>query len=333
MACGLGAAVLLFLVVKHHGGAAVEPEDAARAATDAQVLAALREEADALAKQVEQAERRNREREERERKASTARLADLEDKIGKERARAAALRAEVEAMPPLQADDVVATETVAEEDYLLGLKVEGQRIVVLLDHSASMTDEQLIDIIVRKARSDSEKRQGPKWQRALRTVRWLLLRAPEDAQVAVVAFGDKAEALHGGVWADSRDRAALQGIFDELERLLPTGATNLEAGLVELGGLSPHATDIYVVTDGLPTRSVSSLGLLSPCAGNAQGKVSGACRKAMFYASLRNSAPPPGRKVSVVLLPLEGDPEAAPAYWNWTAQAGGLLITPAQGWP
>ena len=334
MACGLGAAILLFLVVKHNSGAAIAPED--DIAADIQALAALREEADTLARQVEEAESRNRERAQQQREAraaDAARLTSLEDEIEQERARNAALRAELESMAPLQARDVVTTEPVDEENYLLGLKVEGPRIAILLDRSASMSDERLIDIVTRKVRSDAEKRQGPKWQRALRTVRWLLLRAGEGAQVAVVAFGDKAETLRGGNWARGDDEAALQAMFAELERLVPTGATNLEAGLKELAKLSPPASDIYVVTDGLPTRGVSSPGLLSPCSGSAQGKISGACRKALFYASLQNSAPPPGRKVSVILLPLEGDPEAAPAYWNWTAQAGGLLMTPAQGWP
>ena len=68
------------------------------------------------------------------------------------------------------------------------------------------------------------------------------------------------------------------------------------------------------MTDGLPTRSLSSPGLLSGCSKNSTGKVSGECRKRLFAASLRNAAPPAGRKVHVILLPLEGDPEAAPAF-------------------
>ncbi len=337
MACGLGAAVLLLLVVKHHGGAAVEPErETPAASAGVRTLAALREEADALADRIEKAERESGRREERERQARAAgeaRFAGLEREIAKERARNAALRADVESTAPLRAGDVLETGPGGEENYLLGLRVEGRRIAILLDRSASMTDERLVDVVARKVRTDSEKRKGPKWRRALRAVRWLLLRAPEGAQVAVVAFGSEARTLHGGAWADGRNGAALRGVFAELERLVPTGATNLEAGLRELERLSPPASDIYVVTDGLPTRSVSSPGPSSPCSGGARGKVTGACRKTLFYTSLRKSAPAPGRKVSVVLLPLEGDPEAAPAYWNWTAQAGGLLMTPARGWP
>ena len=341
MACGLGAAILLFLIVKHHTGTAVEPDAGERAAAGEETLAALRREAGTLAGRIEEAQRRSRERRdgqaptggEGREDAGRARLAEIERALRDARARNAALRNEVESIDPDQAGDVIEDVRGGEEEYLLGLRVEGRRIAILLDRSASMTDERLIDVIARKVRSDAEKKQGPKWRRTLRTARWLLHRLPAGSEVAVIAFNDQATVLHGAAWADGRDRAALRGLFGELDRLVPTGATNLEAGLRALGRLSPAATDVYVVTDGLPTRSLSSPGLLSGCSGNARGKVSGACRKALFYASLQASAPPPGRKVHVILLPLEGDPEAAPAYWNWTAQAGGLLMTPAKGWP
>ena len=343
MACGLGAAILLFLIVKHHTEAAVEPDTAERAATEEQALTALREEAQTLAERIERALRERESRRaqeireaasgESEEDAARARLAEIERDIERAQARNAALRERVESIEPRQTTDVIEDVRGGEEDYLLGLKVEGRRIAILIDRSASMTDERLIDIIARKVRTDAEKRKGPKWRRTLRTARWLLHRLPAGSEVAVIAFNDEAKMLRGGSWADGRDRATLQALFDELGRLVPTGATNLEAGLRALGRLSPEATDIYVVTDGLPTRSHSSPGLLSGCSKNPTGKVSGECRKLLFAASLRHSAPPPGRKVHVILLPLEGDPEAAPAFWSWTAQAGGLLLTPARGWP
>ena len=343
MACGLGAAILLFLIVKHHTEAAVEAGAAEPAASETETLAALREEAQALTERIELARRMREARRAREARAAAsaesaadaarARLAEIEREIELARARNAALRERVESIEPHEAADVIEDVRGSEENYLLGLKVEGRRIAILLDRSASMTDERLVDIIARKVRADAEKRRGPKWRRTLRTARWLLHRLPVGSEVAVVAFNDEAELLHREGWVDGRDRATLQALFDKLDRLVPTGATNLEAGLSALGRLSPEATDIYVVTDGLPTRSLSSPGLVSGCSKNPTGKVSGECRKLLFAASLRNAAPPAGRKVHVILLPLEGDPDAAPAFWNWTARAGGVLLTPARGWP
>ena len=339
MACGLGAAILLFLIVKHHAGAAVEPDTVERAAADAETLATLRAEAETLAGRIERAQREIAQRTEREddaerrRAADRTRLADLERQIERAQAANAALRRRVESVEPRRTDDIIEDVRGGEEEYLLGLRVEGRRIAILIDRSASMTDERLIDIVRRKVRTDAEKRDGPKWRRTVRTARWLLHRLPAGSEVAVIAFNDGATMLHGEGWADGRDRATLRALFDELDALVPTGATNLEAGLRALDRLSPGATDIYVVTDGLPTRSLSSPGLLSGCSRDPKGKVSGECRKLLFAASLRKSAPPPGRKVHVILLPLEGDPEAAPAFWRWTAHTGGVLLAPARGWP
>lgn len=173
MASGLGAVVLLFLIVKHHAGTAVEPEaGAAAGAAEAGTPATL-------AGRIDEAQRRRRrmeerraleiragERRERREEADRARLADVEREIERSRARNAALRKEVEVIDPDRADDIIEDIRVGEEDYLLGLKVEGRRIAILIDRSASMTDEQLIDIIVRKIRPDAEKRRGPKWRRA-----------------------------------------------------------------------------------------------------------------------------------------------------------------------
>ena len=38
-------------------------------------------------------------------------------------------------------------------------------------------------------------------------------------------------------------------------------------------------------------------------------------------------------ETNVILLPLEGDPEAAPNFWMWTANTGGLLLIPSKDWP
>ena len=335
MACGLGAAILLFLIVKHHAGRAAEPV-AEPVAAESGRLAALREDAAVLTARIEQARRQSRERQVQgtQADADRARLAELERALEQAASGNAALRREVESIEPAQADDVVEDRQSGEEQYLLGLKVEGPRIALLLDRSASMTDERLVDIVSRKIGPDAEKQQGPKWRRALRAARWLLHRLPKESQVAVIAFNDRAQSLHGGRWAGSRDAAALQGLFGELDGLVPTGATNLEAGLRAIGELSPPATDIYVVTDGLPTQNLSSSGLFSSGCAVKTGKVSGACRKELFYASLRRSAPPAGRTTSTSsCCRLKATRKRRRRTGGWTAQAGGLLLTPAKGWP
>lgn len=338
MACGLGVAILLFLIVKHNTGSSdTESSQQETEENRVELLAQLNEQKDRLGQELAFAEQQKNLRRERsaqlsEIEAKQQTLADLNRQIQSETIRKTKLEQEVVATQPRQATDILEDSQVGEEQYLLGLEVKGQNIAILIDRSASMTDELLIEIISRKIRSDSDKKKGPKWKRTLRTVKWLLNRVPEKSNVIAVVFNDRARILNGGRWATGRDGNALQAIVDEVAQLVPTGATNLEAALKTLKTVSPSPSDIYIITDGLPTKSSSSPILLSRCRNKAT-VVSGECRKAYFQRSLSSAAPPRGRKVNVILLPLEGDPEAAPQYWAWTAKTGGLLLIPSTNWP
>ena len=61
-----------------------------------------------------------------------------------------------------------------ERQYLTGLKLRGRRTLILIDASASMLDETIVNIVRRKVTSAEERRNAPKWQRAVRSVHWLL---------------------------------------------------------------------------------------------------------------------------------------------------------------
>lgn len=334
--------MLLFLIVKHNTGAEVGESNAQELEMmHAEELAQLNDEKDRLSEQLNViGQRKATEREQKNKqadqlatlKAKQNELASLNRQTELEKARKSVLENEIISIQPAQSTDVISDPQVGEEEYLLGMKVEGQRIAILIDRSASMTDELLIDIIARKIRSNADKKKGPKWKRTTRTAKWLLNRLPKNSNVIVIAYNDRARMLNGGRWVAARDGKVLQSILDEINQVVPTGATNLEAALRALQKVSPATSDIYIVTDGLPTKSVSSSGLLSNCNKNTQ-VISGKCRQMLFQTSLSKSAPPKSKKVNVILLPLEGDPQAAPEYWNWTAGTGGLLLIPAAGWP
>ena len=60
-----------------------------------------------------------------------------------------------------------------DRQYLTGLNLGGQHILVLLDVSGSMLDETLVNIIRRRNLPEAEQRASEKWQRGLRTVDWI----------------------------------------------------------------------------------------------------------------------------------------------------------------
>jgi len=262
-------------------------------------------------------------------------VSERSDAISQKKVELSSVKNTIKNAPRARKDDVVENDKGGEENYLIGLKVEGRKIVFLVDSSASMTDEKLIDIIRRKNTSDAEKKRGAKWQRTKRIVRWLMARAPKSSLVAVVAYNRKALVLAGGGWFSSRNTDRIHRLYNDLDKLVPTGATNLQLGLQKAASLIP--TDIYLVTDGLPTAGQSNYSSLNPFAAcnSLLGKsthISGPCRLKLFRQTLLESAPG-SVTVNVILLPIEGDPQAAPAYWAWTASTGGLLISPAVSWP
>ena len=338
MACGLGATILLFLVIKHN----VEIEQTSPVVGLERLeaeLESLQDQKQSLQEQVVEGVLRSAEQgaaaDETARQAADLQEVEdaLKEKIAEQRATNAELKKEVENIKPPPPSDLLEDSSVGEEEYLLGLRVEGDRIAILVDHSASMTDEKLLDIILRKIRSDPEKKVGPKWLRTQRVVRWLLNRVPEGSQVSVIAFSDKARELGPGGWLKGGDRNELVKLVTDLDALVPSGPTNLQAGLAVLKKLRPSVTDLYLVTDGLPTQGKVGFQSRSGCSSRSQN-ISGKCRIRLFWRSLAASGPGFSKtRANVVLLPLEGAPDAAYEYGIWSNVSGGLLLAPAPGWP
>jgi hypothetical protein len=131
------------------------------------------------------------------------------------------------------------------------------------------------------------------------------------------------------------DTTALGAVYKELDAIIPQGATNLQKGLQAISGQG--VTDLYVITDGLPTVGESRYANLNPFSGCSSllGKsstISGECRVKLFRQTLKETRLGPV-KVNVILLPIEGDPDGVNEYWGWAARSGGLLISPAVNWP
>lgn len=336
MSCGLGAVVLVFMLVKHNVGSSTTESDLL--AADVQRLELQEEELQQTLEQL-----LNISQSEAEKIAQLrAKLTQLEQSISQKKLslvqkkdQLAALKNDISTRPIAQKDDLVEDNRGGEENYLMGLKVEGRRIAVLIDSSASMTDEKLLDIIKRKNGSAAGKKRGPKWLRTRKTVRWLLARVPKTSQLAVISYNASVKSLGSTNWLKADNAATLQAIYSELDTIVPEGATNLQKGLQAVSGRG--ATDLYVITDGLPTVGESRYASLNPFASCSSllGKsstISGECRVKLFRQTIKDTNLS-GVKVNVILLPIEGDPDAANEYWGWAALSGGLLISPAVNWP
>lgn len=345
MSCGLGAIILIFMLVKYH--AETPGDDTQQLASQ---LAGLRDEINAIASDnralESQLETLRRELQQAARsatqagqagEAAAAELIELTREIGKlEEALARQRQQAAEAA----AQSAETTDDKLEQDHLIGLRVEGKRILVLLDNSASMTHERLRDIITTKVAGAAAQKAAPKWQRALEIARWLIERVPEGGKYMVARYNDSADFVAGKQWRDGGDANARATVLQALQELHPQEATNLHAALQFIKRSRVNPTDIYVITDSLPTKGFESLsalkrrqacGALTAKAANAATTVSGECRWELFHATIKKFST--RARINTVLLPIEGDPEAAYAYWLWSASTTGMLVSPAGSWP
>ncbi len=336
MSCGLGAVVLVFMLVKHNvDDSSVEIEnlknDIARLeTTEQQAMQSLNEAQQKVVAALAS-------KQDKQQQLDTIRdiLSQQQDTVEATATQVEELKASIKGIKVEKKADLVETPVVNEEQYLLGLKVEGSRIAILLDASASMTNEKLIDIIKTKSGNVNDKKQAAKWIRTKNVVQWLLARVPEESEIMVFAFNERAIALGQPGWQQAAKPGVITSIIDNMNDLVPEGATNLQSGLQAVNDKKP--TNVYIVTDGLPTKGESRYKSLNPFAscGSLTGTsktISGECRVKLFRQTLRDSNVF-GAVINTILLPIEGDPDAVNEYWNWTAATGGLLISPASNWP
>ena len=71
-----------------------------------------------------------------------------------------------------------------DRQYLTGLKVGGRRILILVDASASMLDETIVNIIRRRNLPLIAGIQADKWQQAVATVDWVTTQIPREQSIS-----------------------------------------------------------------------------------------------------------------------------------------------------
>ena len=118
-----------------------------------------------------------------------------------------------------------------QRQYLSGMYLGGQRILILMDSSASMLDNTLVNIIRTRNMGDDRKRAAPKWQRVVKTVDWISTQLPITSRYQIWQFNQEHESVLEGtsdVWLEVADRDQLNEAIDAGEAVVPNNGTNLE---------------------------------------------------------------------------------------------------------
>ncbi|MCY4657254.1 MAG: hypothetical protein OXC80_10635, partial [Gammaproteobacteria bacterium] len=206
LSCGLGAATLLLLIVKH--GPTTDPVE---------VLDFLSPRIDEVQANLESLETTRDEREvelavskeeiQRQIRALSASsqleadritaMAQLMDQLGDARSELASSQARLQDAEEQQslASSRQDEEKTGDKGSLIGLEVEKDRVLILLDSSASMLASTLVEIIRLRVSNDSFKRGASKWVTAREAAEWAYLKIDDGGSFQILTYSNSVRDL------------------------------------------------------------------------------------------------------------------------------------------
>ena len=224
-----------------------------------------------------------------------------------------------------QGDKVHRFSGEGDRQYLTGLKLGGKRILIMLDVSASMLDETIVNVIRLRNMDDNRKRNAHKWLRGRNTVEWLIANLPQSAKFQLHLFNTRSRpALPNSQkrWLSAASAEDVSGAVKAMREAIPEGGTSLYHAFKAAREMEPRPDNILLITDGLPTqghKKPTSTTVSSP--------------QRVKHFNKATELLPAGISVNTILLPMEGDVYAAAAYWKLAVNTHGSFLTPARDWP
>ena len=209
--------------------------------------------------------------------------------------------------------------------YISALQMKGKRILVLLDTSASMMDEDIAKVIKLRNQPEPMRRAAQKWRRALDILEWISAQLPDNGQFQVIGFNAKAKPIQpntGNQWLSNNDPRVINGVLTAARAVTPGDGTSLVNAFLAVKMMNPEPDQIILITDGLPTQ-----GSVPP----SRKFINVREREKLFDDAMKtmNKDMP----MDVVLLPMKGDLLAAHAYWRLARRTGGSYVIPSRDWP
>ena len=212
-----------------------------------------------------------------------------------------------------------------DRQYLTGLRVGGERILVLVDNSASMLDRKIINILRRRNMADAVKLRSLKWRQAVASVDWLSAQFPPTSKFQIYTFNNEPKpVLKGseGIWLEVGDGKQLDEAIRVLRRTVPENGTNTRDAFSVITSLNPRPDNVIMLVDSLPTMNEPD---------TERGMVTGQERLRFHYEA--EAGIPSGIPVNILLYPMEGDYNAAIAYWLLAYRTGGSFMSISKDWP
>ncbi len=208
----------------------------------------------------------------------------------------------------------------ADKSYLSGLRLQGPRVLIILENSGSMLakDTNSALEIIRSGKGI----QSEKWLRAKAAVRAVLAAIPKETKVAIFQMNESASPLSGTAsdpYVDPYDNNALISLLERLDSLEAAGGSNLLNALVAVSNLNEQPSSLLLIADGLPTAPNPNKRSLSEAD--------------RVYLFNRAMAKRPTFPLNTILFPFEGDPAAAGLFWKLSSRTNGIVLIPDHDWP
>ncbi|MDE0454802.1 MAG: VWA domain-containing protein [Gammaproteobacteria bacterium] len=210
--------------------------------------------------------------------------------------------------------------------YLTGMQMGGDRVMILVDASASMLGRTYIDVLRFRLMDEELKPRAPKWVQVVNSVDWITTRLEPQQRFQVYIFGvEHRSILEGtdGEWLSVADGARVGEAIEALRNFAPRGGTSLHAAMRAIRAMQPLPDNVYLLTDGLPTQGASPPSRV--------GWVDTRARERFFTRAVRDL--PSGIPVNVLFYPMDGDPTATGYYWLMASQSRGSFVSVSRDWP
>ncbi len=212
-----------------------------------------------------------------------------------------------------------------DRQYLTGLKLGGERTLILVDRSASMLSDKLVNVIRRRNLPEAEQLRSRKWRQVVATVDWLTSQFTQGSEYQIYMFNNIAEPVvrgTDGVWLKADDGVQLDEAVRVLRRTVPANGTNMHAAFAIAKKLSPRPDNIILLVDGMPTMDAdfTSKSVVGPTE-----------RLNLFRSAVRQL--PSGVPINILLYPMEGDFDAPISFWSLALTSNGSFMTVSRDWP
>jgi hypothetical protein len=210
--------------------------------------------------------------------------------------------------------------------YLTGMKMGGQRVLILVDTSTSMLARTYVNVVRFRHMKDEKKRKAPKWQQVVNTVDWLTTRIEPGTKFQIYGFNENAGTIvegSDGSWIEVADGSELTKAVNALRAATPDKGTSLYKAFKAIKALDPLPDNVYLLTDGLPTQGKNPPSKPELVKSEARIKLFSQAAKEL----------PARVPINVLLFPMDGDPAAAGLFWQLALATRGSFLSPSRDWP